>query len=436
MGYKYELESRTCDTCGGSVFEEVHRTKNIGASIVIEDGDRLVHDTDVMCMNCGLIYKMPMMSKKSMDKFYVEEYSGLFRPGYKETISRQMVVYTLMSSIQISDWLKTKLKVEGMDVLDIGAGDGMFMKCMEGLGCRVVGIDQDKRGIEIAKKLSCIDIIEGDFMEVLFEHKFDLVCCRNTLEHMYSPSDALAKAMTLMKDDGHILVEVPCAYRPYAAGNSSSFLSAAHNYTFTIESLSQLCEKVGLNIQEVSYDGHHGCMMILLSKADAKVVVPNNPKQLFDAIKERYAEHDKTFFNINEIIKELLASTNVNNSIGQINSYKHTSNNIVYMLITTLLGRPEQREFLAEILDTYKWDDSQAHDTNCCEASFQYVKGMFYRELGDFTLAKQHVDIALSMYPDVLSKNFVKELILEGVISESVFGEYLWYSCYKQSEML
>lgn len=433
---KYELISKACDTCGGTNVQELNTAKRNGTSIVIEDGPDIIQKTDVICMDCGLIYKYPMMTKESQKKFYDEDYSRLFRKGYDDTISRSMVVYTMTSAIQVADWLGSVLDIGKLHILDVGAGDGMFMKTLECTGAKIIGIDQDKRGAEIAKKLVGLDIIDGDFMQAEWEGTFDLVCLRNTLEHMYSPREALERAGDLIGDGGHILVEVPMADRPYIACNVQAFLSAAHNYTFSLQSLSALADKVGLGIQELSLQGHQGCAMVLLSKKASKFVIPNDTKEYLELLKEIYSEHDKTYFNKNDIIKELLASTNVNNSIGEIISHKHTSNFIVYMLLTTLLGMPNKQDFIATIFDTYQWNDTQAFDVNCCKASFEYLKGMFYRELGDFSNAKKVLNTAKLLYPAILTKNFVKELLLEGVLSESIFVDYLWYSCYKQCNIM
>jgi 2-polyprenyl-3-methyl-5-hydroxy-6-metoxy-1,4-benzoquinol methylase len=432
---KYDTISKACDICGSSEYEVVNVGKKNGTATVIEDGPNLVHNVDVMCTKCTVVYKNPTMTRDSLDKFYKEEYSNLFRPGYNETISRSTVVYTMTSAIQVSDWVAQHMDVGKCRILDIGAGDGMFMKLLECSGAKVVGIDQDSRGAEIAKKLLGIDIIEGDIMKAEFEHKFDLVCLRNTLEHMYSPTEVLEKAKSLLADGGQILIEVPLAHRPYLACNVQAFLSAAHNYTFSLNSLVTLLEKVGLGLQEYSMEGHQGCCLVLASKEPSRILI-SDYEDYPTLLKEVYSEHDKVFFNKNEIIKELLASSNVNNSIGEILSYKYTSNYITFMLVTTLMGMPDKRDFLATIFDTYTWNNTQSFDINCCEASYGYLKAMFYRELGDFSTYKRVLKTAQSMYPSILSKNFVKELLLEGVLSESIFAEYLWYSCYKQCKIV
>jgi 2-polyprenyl-3-methyl-5-hydroxy-6-metoxy-1,4-benzoquinol methylase len=434
---KYETEKKACDICGGTSVKELYRSKKDGTAPVIEDGNVIHQNIDVMCMDCGLIYKYPSLTKKSLDKFYLEDYSKVFRPGWDETISRAMVVYTLDSAIRALDWLKSKVSVKDMTVLDVGAGDGMFMKVLEGEGAKVVGIDTDARSVEIAWKLLGTEVYHGDFMEDPgITGVFDVVVLRNTLEHMYSPTQAIEKAKDLLADDGFMLIEVPSAGRPYPACGINSFLSGAHNYTFTVESLYELTKKCGLSIQALDYAGHRDCMLAIVSKTKSNITVPNEPEKLFTLLQERYKEHNKTFFGIREIILELLGMSNVNNSIGEISKYKHTSNLIVYMILTSTMGNPEKRELCAEIFDTYKWDPTQASDQNCCEATFEYMKGMFYRELGDFTMSKQFLAKANELYPDVLSRNLVKELILEGVLSESVFGDYIWYACYKQSKNL
>lgn len=428
---KYETENRPCDICGSTdnvvIWEQVD---DATTRVIKNDDGTLVNNVDVLCMGCRHVFKNPSMTDKSLDKFYAEEYADLFKPEWKKSISRTGLIYTLGIAVQNIEWLVKNYDVVGKDVLEVGAGDGMFMKALESHGANVVGIDQDPRAIEIAGKLHGYKIEELDFLNMPESTRgFDLVSIRNTLEHMYSPVCALQKAVEIIRDDGAIFVEVPLSSRPYPGQPIGAFLSGAHMCTFSMESFQKMVDDCGLHIESYAMEGHKGCLMAVLKKGKQAWDFVKDKQEYLRFLQERYKEHNNTYFKINEINLELFQPSNVSISIEKIKSYKHTSNWIAFTYLTQLLTMPNQMDKIANLLDNYQWDYTQAPDENCCPASVEYIRGIFYREMGDFDQAKMQFEKAKSMYPQYLRHNFVKELILDGVVSESVFNNYLWFSC-------
>jgi hypothetical protein len=177
-------------------------------------------------------------------------------------------------------------------------------------------------------------------------------------------------------------------------------------------------------------------MIILLKKGKVNAMGSVNPKATYTRIKELYIAYNKSFFTIGEKIKELFGCSDVISIIRTLKEYKYSSNLLAFSLLSTLIQDPTKRDIIAHIIDEYEWDENQAFDMNCCKASFEFYKAMMYKELGDFKSAMEGVHIALGMYPDVFGYNFVKELKLEGVLSDSIFNEYLWFNCYRQSKTM
>ena len=49
---KCSTEEKACDICGGTNVQELNRSKDDGNSVVLKDGNDLVQNVDVMCMDC------------------------------------------------------------------------------------------------------------------------------------------------------------------------------------------------------------------------------------------------------------------------------------------------------------------------------------------------------------------------------------------------
>lgn len=427
---RYEMEKKKCDVCGSDNNKVLWEQMNDGTNVQLRGDDgKAFHNIDVMCMDCGTIYKNPSFTRSELARFYREDYSALFRPGWDKSISKSMLTYTLTSAIMAIDWLKARLPLHGKRVLEIGSGDGVFARCLSAEGADVTPIDMDARAVEVAQKLHGIATIQEDFMSGAEKCcKYDIVCLRNTLEHMYSPKEALLRASEYMTDDGTMLIEVPSAAMPYPAINVGAFLSAAHNYTFLPETITLLANKCGLGVQDIQFSGHNSCMLILLNKDKEHHTFINLAEEIYAFLLERYKEHNEIFFQKRDIILKLLDSSNVSNSVDVIKSYKHTSNLITFHFLSSLPANKFGLKKMSEIFDSYAWSNAQASDIQCCAATFEYFRGMFYREMGDFTRAIDQFKKARFLYPQFMEHNVVKEMLLEGILSEQSFQEYYWYS--------
>lgn len=436
---KYNLDKRKCDICGGTEFKDlVTQRPHSGCVMIRNDDGSFIHNENKMCMDCGLIMKPVTMTRESLKLFYINEYNKLYKGSNVDSISRHEVVDTAYNAIYVCDWLnKIGINLDGKKTLDIGSGDGMFVRALRGLGADAYGMEISKDAVKVCKKIHGFDTVTGDIMEgVVIPTHFDLVIIRNVLEHVYSAKEFLIRAMEIVSESGNLLIEVPSADRPYGGCPVDSFLSAAHIYTYTIDSFRRLADSCGLHIDRYSYDGHNSCMLILLKKGKANAMQSINHARTYSKIKEIYAEHDETFFNISKKIKELSEESYVNSIIKEINEYKHTSNLIVFTLVTFLFQNTGNRDTIAEILDSYKWKDDQSRDINCCEAGYEFFRGLMYVELGDFKTAKEIFKKASSMYPQIMEYNFIKELRLDGVLSDTVLNESMWFNCLRHNKSL
>jgi 2-polyprenyl-3-methyl-5-hydroxy-6-metoxy-1,4-benzoquinol methylase len=94
-------------------------------------------------------------------------------------------------------------------LLDVGCGNGKFLKIAAECGWRAVGVDPDPRAVEKAKELG-LEVYEGG-IEVIQQKRvlFDCVCLSHVIEHVHNPTSMLTDCFHLLKPGGTLWLETP-----------------------------------------------------------------------------------------------------------------------------------------------------------------------------------------------------------------------------------
>ncbi len=99
--------------------------------------------------------------------------------------------------------------------MDVGCGDGRFLRYAKEQGFEVWGIDFDKKSVESAKRNLGIDTVFAMSLEEFYEYakeknlKFDVITFFEVLEHQDKPKEFLEMVKGLLKDGGCIAGSVP-----------------------------------------------------------------------------------------------------------------------------------------------------------------------------------------------------------------------------------
>ncbi|PMP88890.1 MAG: hypothetical protein C0172_01580 [Caldisphaera sp.] len=100
-------------------------------------------------------------------------------------------------------------------LLDIGCGDGVFLRYAKEAGFEVWGIDFDSKSVEVARKGVGVDTIYAMSLEEFYDFakkenlKFDVITFFEVLEHQDKPREFLNMVKELLKDGGYIAGSVP-----------------------------------------------------------------------------------------------------------------------------------------------------------------------------------------------------------------------------------
>lgn len=211
------------------------------------------------CPECGLQFQSPRLTFDELaDKVYTEDYC----PGHEESASDVAYKRQLRN-------FESLVGKKGR-VLDVGCGNGSFLRFAERNGWEVFGADI-RLSPETAN-LTC-PLYEGRLPEIDFGgQKFDVIRFNHVIEHLQNPLIELARCRELLSPGGIVFVGVPNlagvspriknlqsrlgikkkAWRHYAATH--------HLYFFTPSTLRRMIDKAGFSVRfwETPVDKDYG----------------------------------------------------------------------------------------------------------------------------------------------------------------------------------
>lgn len=144
-------------------------------------------------------------------------------------------------------------KLDERVVLDIGCSYGEFLVHF-GRGSVGLTIAQDEAEYGRVKNLDIrLGNIEQENVPIASVERYGAVFANNILEHLYSPHAFLVKIRDMLKDDGIIIIGVPCIPKIVSLWNLKKFrgsLAVSHINFFTKQSLQKTIERVGWTVIE------------------------------------------------------------------------------------------------------------------------------------------------------------------------------------------
>jgi methionine biosynthesis protein MetW len=150
-------------------------------------------------------------------------------------------------------------------VLDVGCNTGRLgRKLIEEKGCTVYGVDISEEVVmEAQKNIDFAAIVDLEREGIPFpDRDFDVIILADILEHLKDPEALLIYLKAFLKDDGEIIISVPNVAN---IKNRVRLLFGKWNYTehgildkthlrfFTQKTITQLINKVGLNIANMNF---------------------------------------------------------------------------------------------------------------------------------------------------------------------------------------
>ncbi|NOZ51522.1 MAG: class I SAM-dependent methyltransferase [Gammaproteobacteria bacterium] len=237
---------------------------------------------------CGLVWLDPMPIEEDIGKAYLTYFThptneqqniaygkwGIFlrqlfkylkhgflatRYDYKNGVSivQRILSYGVYAYPSLATAIRRGVRyVEYMPqgkLLDVGCGDGSYIRYMQELGWDVKGIDFDPEALSNARAKGLF-VQLGDLAQQQFpENTFDVITVNHVIEHVPEPLGLLQESQRILKPGGMLMIATP-----NIASLGHQFFESGwvhldpprHLHIFTSSSLVTVVKKVGLQIIE------------------------------------------------------------------------------------------------------------------------------------------------------------------------------------------
>lgn len=172
--------------CGSSLLQDDYRFERFNLS---------------KCENCRSKFINPLPSEESLYEIY-----SLY---YKEINYNEKAIEAKLLTAE--SFLKKIDYVEGMKLLDVGAGSGFFCDIAQKSGFEAYAVELSREGSEACKnKLGETKVFEGKFENYKPPSlSFDVVTMIDFIEHVSNPVETLSKANDILKPDGQLIIITP-----------------------------------------------------------------------------------------------------------------------------------------------------------------------------------------------------------------------------------
>jgi SAM-dependent methyltransferase len=231
----YRLEDVVSCLCGGVDSRALASHDRFGIPVGV-----------VLCTDCGLARTSPRLAAAHLGAFYEHDYHGLHF-GIEDP-DPSTALFRRGQGNAIHALLSAELAPGRLRVADVGAGTGQVLRefadvhgDIEGVGCEY------STAFVSAGRRAGTEMRQGG-PEVL-DGPFDVVILSHVVEHLPDPVADLAAVRSLAHERTLFYVEVPGLLtidrKPEYAYSLAQYLTLAHTYHFTRETLAATMARAG-----------------------------------------------------------------------------------------------------------------------------------------------------------------------------------------------
>lgn len=234
-----ELEEVPCPTCAGRETTVLLRFDAFGFPTPM-----------TQCAQCGQVYMNPRPTAAYLNNFYCRKYRRFYE-GLRRTTDRYI------KKRRWEEWARYRLSKysellsEGIEVLDIGCGAGLFLDAVRrSLRSTItVGIEPDPVLADHAEKRLGLEVHRGFFDTFACPRRFDLITAFHTLEHLPDLGAFFEFGKSHLKRGGRVVVETP---NVGGAWKGIGMFHLVHLYAFTPHTISNLFRVNGFEVERVA----------------------------------------------------------------------------------------------------------------------------------------------------------------------------------------
>lgn len=187
--------AQACVFCGSAVAVRLYGiTTNQGESYGFE-----------RCSNCQAVYLVPSPSPIRLAEAYSEDYFGHRQTKFLPWLESVAEGYRRLRSRRV-----IRVVPPGGRVLDVGCGNGQFLRSIAESGIEAHGLEIPGKAAERAAQVPGIELFVGRLAEAPYTGgSFDAVTLWHVLEHLPNPRATLQAIEGLLKPSGYLFVSLP-----------------------------------------------------------------------------------------------------------------------------------------------------------------------------------------------------------------------------------
>jgi 2-polyprenyl-3-methyl-5-hydroxy-6-metoxy-1,4-benzoquinol methylase len=250
------LNQSNCPSCGAS---------SLNTYLTVKDHFLSKEDFKLdLCSTCNLLFTNPRPTLDQIGDYYKsEDYvsHSSTKKGFVNKVYAWVRSYTLKKKISL-----IKELTPGRKLLDIGAGTGHFLAKAKESGYSVLGLEPDQDARKVALSENEIELKDLSLLHEL-NQSFDIISMWHVLEHVYNLQMDLDKIVSLVNQDGVLIIAVP-NYTSFDAQHYKEYWAAydvpRHLYHFSPKSIIPLIESKGLKFEKMlpmKFDSYYVSML-------------------------------------------------------------------------------------------------------------------------------------------------------------------------------
>ncbi|MCK4795817.1 MAG: class I SAM-dependent methyltransferase [Spirochaetes bacterium] len=193
----------------------------------------------VRCQKCNLIFQNPQENLNQTIDRYGSEY-------FKYELENQFNFFNLIKKT-LDDFDIVKRLPKNASILEIGSATGLFLKYMDSMGFKSVGVEICKESVEYGIKEYAVNLLNKRLEDMNFDDaSFDFIHFSHLIEHLNDPMSFLMLINRLLKDDGIAMITTPNSSGLFARYFMESWRCIVddHLFIFNKNNLKQLFYKI------------------------------------------------------------------------------------------------------------------------------------------------------------------------------------------------
>lgn len=219
------------------------------AKMVASIADYTVPLTNVICLECGLVYVYPQPTAEELQKYYAGEFIQNRHQIQSMEEARERARKKGSAKKYSVEGLRDGLSASSR-VLEIGCSYGFLLHALrEATGCQVEGVEPSAVSGAFAREEFGFPVFTGTVEEYLATRKastFDLIIIYHVLEHLADPIVMLRELRDRLTTNGRLYACVPDVM--HLQEPPESFFQVPHLVSFSPWTLYQTFTKAGMKM--------------------------------------------------------------------------------------------------------------------------------------------------------------------------------------------